>query len=414
MMDHMHNTFELKKILFVTYGGGHVKMVIPIAKRLMEQDGFQVNVLGLTTARSDLEKQSIPYFSFSDLPIDEEAMAYGKLLVGRQGGHPLVSKQESIAYMGISYKCLVEAYGEEEAEERYLKQGRQAFLPITVMEQVIREGGYDLVVTTNSPRAEQAAILAARNLGVSALCMVDLFALQGVKWIGQKGYANKVCVLAESVKNMLVDAGRAPDEIVVTGNPAFDRLADPTFKEKAKILRSKKGWGNKKVILWCSQPEPETHPFTGEKGDPNLPFMIERELQKVCDKHEGWHLFVRPHPSENLEQRPYLSDVEYGRDEDLYELLYAVDLVVVMSTTVGLEAALIGKPVVALNMSIFSPDMPYADMGIAYGVDCLEELNDTLQEALNKRVLSTGLPPVGHAANAVCEVITGMLEEVDG
>ena len=390
-------------------------MIVPVARQLIQQDCCDVKILALTTARKAVEEAGLPCFSMRDVPLSKEANSYGKELLHKiGGGHPDVPYNESLAYMGLSYEALVKEHGETEAAGLYAQKGRQAFLPISLMKQIISEGNYDLVVATNSPRAEQAAILAAGELGIPALCMVDLFALQEVEWIGKTGYANKVCVLAESVKNMLVDAGRAPDEIVVTGNPAFDRLADPTFKEKAKVLRSKKGWGNKKVILWCSQPEPETHPFTGEKGDPNLPFMIERELQKVCDKHEGWHLFVRPHPSENLEQRPYLSDVEYGRDEDLYELLYAVDLVVVMSTTVGLEAALIGKPVVALNMSIFSPDMPYADMGIAYGVDCLEELNDTLQEALNKRVLSTGLPPVGHAANAVCEVITGMLEEVDG
>ena len=404
-----------KKILFVTYGGGHVNMIVPVARQLIQQDCCDVKILALTTARKAVEEAGLPCFSMRDVPLSKEANRYGKELLHKIGGsHPDVPYNESLAYMGLSYEALVKEHGEIEAAGLYARKGRQAFLPVSLMKQIISEGNYDLVVATNSPRAEQAAILTAGELGIPALCMVDLFALQEVEWIGKTGYANKVCVLADSVKNMLIDAGRSPDEIVVTGNPAFDRLADPAIKKKAKVLRSKKGWGNKKVILWCSQPEPEVHPFTGKKGNPNLPLTIEKELQKICNKYEAWHLFVRPHPSENLDTRMQLKGVEYGQVEDLYELLYAVDLVVVMSTTVGLEAALIGKPVVALNMSIFSPDMPYADMGIAYGVDCLEELSDTLQEALKKRALSTGLPPVGHAAHAVCEVITGMLEEADG
>jgi len=403
----------MKKVLFVTYGGGHANMVVPVVKELMKRDFVQVDVLGLTTSRSAFEKQGIPCFSFKDLPIDQEAIAYGEALVENQQSHPLVSYRESVAYVGLSYQSLVRRGGAKEAEELYKAKGRQAFLPVDIMEKLIVDKSYDLVVATNSPRSEQAAIIAAGKLNVPSICMVDLFATQGIKWIGQKGYASKVCVLADAVKDMLVNGGRLPDEVVVTGNPAFDQLANLELDQLGRKLRQTKKWDEKKIILWCSQPEPEVHPFTGEKGNPELPMQIEKALKKACDEHQEWQLFVRPHPSENLEKREYLEGVEYGREEDLPSLLKAVDVVVVTSSTVGLEAALIGKSVVALNMSIFSPDMPFADMGIAHGVDQLEGLGSAIQEGINKKTFGVALPPVGRSTHSVCKVITDLLEVVD-
>ena len=54
--------------LFVTYGGGHVKMVLPIAEKLIKE-GYSVQIFALTTAIDILKKSSVPYFSYKNLPI---------------------------------------------------------------------------------------------------------------------------------------------------------------------------------------------------------------------------------------------------------------------------------------------------------------------------------------------------------
>lgn len=399
----------MKNILFVTYGGGHATMTAAVAKKLIESDRFHVDVLALTTARKFLEKQGMRPFSFRDLPINKEARLYGERLLKGEPQHPDIPYEESSAYMGLSFADLVQDFGEKEAERKYQEAGRQAFLPVNLMKGLISRGQYDLVVATNSPRTERAAIEAAKSLGVPALCMVDLFALQGVKWIGRKGYANKVCVLAEPVKRTLCEAGRSDDEVVVTGNPAFDYLVDASIQEKAEKMRRGKEWGDQKVVLWCSQVEPERHPFTGEKGDPELPFRIEQQLKTICDDC-GWRLVVRPHPSENMDTRKYLDGVEYGRNDELAPLLKAVDVVVVTSSTVGLEALLLKTPVLALNMSIFSKDMPFTKMGLAQGANSLVEIKPALQAvAKHETVLDTGLPPVGFAAQSVVDEIQSLL-----
>ena len=54
--------------LFVTYGGGHVKMVLPIAEKLLK-DGYSAYIFALTTAINTLKHTSVPYFSYKDLPM---------------------------------------------------------------------------------------------------------------------------------------------------------------------------------------------------------------------------------------------------------------------------------------------------------------------------------------------------------
>jgi predicted glycosyltransferase len=89
--------------------------------------------------------------------------------------------------------------------------------------------------------------------------------------------------------------------------------------------------------------------------------------------------------------------------EPIAALLHAVDLVVVITSTVGLEAAIVGRPVVSVDASVFTADTPYAAMGVSIGVARVEDLGTTVLSAL----ASSGLV-FGHGnekRNATREVI---------
>ncbi len=398
-----------KKIVFVTYGAGHVNMLVPIIKKLQKKRHLELIVLGLTTAGITLKKNKIPYIGFKDLleVKDKGAVKWGERLAEPYSSSSLVPYDESVAYMGLSYVELEVRYGVDEASALYQEKGRQAFFPVSIMERFLSNESPDLVVATNAPRSEQAAITAAGNLGIKSICLVDLFALQEVQWIGQSGYANKVCVLSNVVKQTLIDAGRLSEEIVVTGNPVFDQLLE--YKELSSYWRKKKGWiDNLKVILWASQIEPEKHPFTDRQGNPGLPREIELEFINLMTKHPDWYLVIRAHPNEeisydNLPENIRLSDYT---DEDLYGLIASVDLVVTMTSTLGLEAALLGKPLVTIDMSIFTDDAPYSKMGISKGVSSLHKLENTLLSVFSEeRLFTECLPEIGDATDKILSVI---------
>lgn len=374
----------MSSILIVAYGGGHVSMLAPLAKALASS-AHRVTFIALTTAHAALEQMGIPHIGFSHLQeaVEADALRWGlELSVSVPNGGP-VSSKETVAYLGASFRDLVDEYGEADAKRRFSESGRQAFLPVATMRRVIERIAPDLVIATNSPRAERAAILAAGQLGIPSVCAVDLFALQEVQWIGQPGYATRVCVLNESVRNMFLAHGRKPEEVIVTGNPAFDKLTAPETATAGAQLRQARGWDDgKKTVLWASQIEPERHPFSDLKGDPSLPRLVEKHLREIVAADENLRLVVRYHPSERIDFEPGVR-VDYSPvSEPISTLLHAVDAVVVTASTVGLEAALAGRPVVSIDNSIFTPDTQYSATGVSRGVTDLQDLRIALDESL--------------------------------
>lgn len=369
----------MKKILFVCYGSGHVRMVLPVAQWLRASGRAQVEVLGLTTAAAVVQAAGLPLRQFKDFARDADAgaLAHGRQLVALMGD--VADPDESAAYLGLSYADLEAEVGAAEAERRYAQLGRQAFLPVRTLTRILQSLQPDVLVVTNSPRAERAAALAAARMGMPTVCIVDLFAVDEVRWIGDADYAQRVCVLNEGVRQFLLAAGRSPEQVVVTGNPAFDALQDPAAIQRGQALRARQGWQDKRVLLWPSQAEPAVHPFNGKPGDPTLPSRVLDALAAWTLAHPQAVLCVRPRAGEALPPLPD-SDriVVTGQDWALPELLHATDVVVTLTSTVGLEAHLCGARLVQVLGSVFDDAMPLARFGIADAAVSLADLPASL------------------------------------
>ncbi len=369
----------MKKVLFVCYGSGHVRMVVPVAHALQAAGLAQVQVLGLTTAARVVRAAGLPLLQFKDflLPGDEAALALGQELLADMGA--VQDPAESAAYLGLCFAELQAEVGPQEARARYARLGRQAFLPVNTLRRILQVVQPDLLVVTNSPRAERAAVLAAASIGLPSVCIVDLFAIDEVRWIGAPDYAQRVCVLNEEVKQFLISAGRKPEQVVVTGNPAFDVLQGPHPVRAGRELRHSQGWDDKRVLLWPSQTEPAVHPFDGRPGDPSLPEQVLAQLVAWVQDHADAVLCVRPRAGEPMPALP--SDpriVVTGQDWPLPELLHAVNTVVTLSSTVGLEGHLCGTRLIQVLGSVFEDAMPLARFGVADAAVPLPGLHQAL------------------------------------
>jgi hypothetical protein len=365
----------MKKVVFVCYGSGHVRMVLPLARALHEGGRVKVQVLALTTAAAVVRDAGLPLLQFKDFvrPGDEAARARGRELTATLSD--VVDAEETAAYLGLSYADLEAEAGVQQAAARYARDGRQAFLPRRTLTRILEQVRPDLVVATNSPRAERAAIEAADALGIPAVCVVDLFAVDEVRWIAQPAYAQRVCVLNESVREFLIAAGRKPQEVVATGNPAFDALHAPGLAEQGAALRARHGWQGKRVLLWPSQVEPALHPFDGTPGDPTLPDRALQALLAWTLAHPDAVLCVRPRAGQAVPALPaHERIVLTGQDWPLSPLLHAVDLVVTLTSTVGLEGHLAGARLVQVLGSVFDQAMPLARFGIADAAVPLDHL----------------------------------------
>ena len=356
-----------KTVLFVAYGSGHIKMLIPVAQALAASGLARPVVLALTTAAPAARAAGLEMVQFKDfvLPSDAAALAQGRRLMAALGV-PVADEDETSAYLGLSFADLVADVGLAQAQAHYADRGRQAFLPMATLMRILKTIKPGVVVATNSPRAERAAVLAARRQGVAAVCVVDLFAIDEVQWIGQAGYADKVCVLNPAVRQFLMASGRHAEQVVVTGNPGFDALNSADAVAQGQQLRRAQRWVGKRVILWPNQVEPAVHPFDGRPGNPDLPAHALAQVMAWVVSRSDAVLCVRARAGEPVPRLPCDPRmVLTGQDWPLAPLLHAADVVVTLSSTVGLEGHLAGCRVVQVLGSVFDSAMPLARYGMA-------------------------------------------------
>ncbi|PLW78139.1 hypothetical protein [Cohaesibacter celericrescens] len=376
-------------ILLGAYGGGHMRMIIPVAKQLQAR-GHKVCIFAFTTAVSMVQSSGLPWFSYMALPqaqLPEVKEKGQELASGFPDGGPM-SKAHSSAYLGCNYRDLVLQNGSAKAAEIYQQDGRFAFNPIHLMEEVLDYIQPKVVVTTSSPRSEKALIKAAGNKTINSLCMLDLFGMQEVAWLKEAGFGNELCVLNEGVKQFVAESGRPSDEIIITGNPAFDRLQNEDTIQAGRLLREKKGWGKngKIVVLYASCAEPAVHPFTGEPGLEDLPRKIEAHLVDLVTKDDKYELIIRRHPNEPQDVKTYGSIHQSTMKDDIDNLMHAVDLVVVTRSTVAVQAALAGRPVLSVECSSLQ-DSPFGKLGFSTAVFSIEKIEKTLN-ALSEKLAS--------------------------
>jgi len=400
------------KVFLVAYGGGHVAVLAPVAQKLKEK-GHEVVFLALTTAKNYLDKRNIESIGFRDLLFlaDDKASKYGeKLAAGLEVG--AVAHEESVAYLGMSYSDLASEKGEVEAEKLYAQHKRQAFLPVRSLKAALAHYKPDIVVATNSPRAERAAIIAAGELHIPSICVVDLFALKEIEWIGKPGFAKRVCVLSEAVRQMFLQAGRGADEVVVTGNPAFDVLQTDEARARGAKMRRENGWDDGKInILWASQTEPEKHPFSDIKGDPQLPYDIEKCLREFVVANDGFRLVVRYHPSQNDIFRDGKNVAYSPATDEVAAVIHACDMCITITSTVALEAHIAGKPVITVDKSIFTDEAPFSRMGISQGVEDIEMLPGAILNR-SKHTIVKKPQEIQNATDKVIESIELLVENV--
>lgn len=359
----------------MAYGGGHIRALLPVALRMHREGNADVRVLALTTAGAVARGSGVPTLGFADLarPEDAAALTLGRRLAADLPAGP-VPAEESHAYLGLSYAELRARLGEQGARGRYRERGRAAFLPTPVLRRWFADWRPDLVVTTNSPRAERAALIAARELGIPSVCLLDLFGIQDRDVLARPGYGDRLCVLSPAVRDAMVEAGRPGQEVVVTGNPAFDRIDSEENRRAGAQLRKRRGWGPAPVVLWATQP-------LTSAADRAERARAEASLATLAEAGR-WRVVVRPHPSEPPSGVADVTGAEPSpQSEPLHALLHAVDLVVTVASTVGLEAAIAGTPVLQLTGTSLARNAPLAELGMAYPVPHGESLVDAIHAA---------------------------------
>jgi UDP-N-acetylglucosamine 2-epimerase len=235
----------------------------------------------------------------------------------------------------------------------------------------------DLLVVMNELNVlGRTAVLVARSKGVRSLHVQHGIMADRMLW--GKLHADQIAVWGEADHRRLICTGVPSERITVTGNPRFDHLAQPTSSETVKALLSSLGLqADCPIILVTTQHD------SLEASRQQLSAVI--QAAAGLPQHQ---IVVKLHPAEAFDPyRRMLRELEAShlhlvRDVDLFTLLEASAVLITRFSTTGLEAMLIGKPVISLNFSGQPDRVPYAESGAALGVHQPEELLPALEAVL--------------------------------
>lgn len=364
------------KILLASYGGGHVNMIVPVYKSLLKA-GFEPIVFGFTAAEVRLKNENISYISYKDFVNEygnkEDILKYGQELHSKLGPNALISEDETIAYLGINFYELVQREGLESAQALYKKLERKSFLPLEFMTYVLKKFNPCAVVSTNSPRSEEAILKSAKLLNIKRYCINDFLSKMELEArTGHAGYANKIFVANEKFKTFFIQSGWDASDVIVSGNPAFDSINSKSTIELKNHLIKEYNLGNKLNILFILGNGEQLLRIDDE--------MLERIFE--LKKKYQFNLILRPHPN-NTKPLPKGDVIISKKEENIHGWLHASNIIITIISTVALEASIIDKTVIQYLPNEIENRISFNELDIGQEAHTLEEFSSLLEKAIS-------------------------------
>lgn len=197
--------------------------------------------------------------------------------------------------------------------------------------------------------------------------------------------ADVTAVYGQYHKDLLTQVGGYPENaVVVTGQPRYDRMIDLNSRSVRSELMER--WNldpSKKIVLWTTQ----CHGISDSENELNFQTVFDsisliENVQLIIKQHPGepkrYDTMIREH------LRKYSIDVHFvAKDSDTLGLLAICDLVLLLHSTVGLEAVALQKPLIVMNLGGQPDIVNYVQEGVACGVYRPEDLKPTIEQLLH-------------------------------
>ena len=368
----------MKKIMYFPYGGGHGNIVKCLYKGLAGKPELEQKVVALTVSWRIFDDNNIPYgrlIDYRNIIKDwDKIIKIGKRLAeNTEFRNPDLQYDDYCAYLGIGYYCLIDEYGEKEAEKRYVEMGRRAFCPVKVMKEILQYEKPDAVIITCGVRTERAVGIAANELEIPVIRIADL---QEFEASGCECYT---CVMNEYAKRYAVSVlNENLEHVYITGQPVFEENNIIDAEINLNIRKELKLDQYDKLIVYLEQP------------GLNETSSVENEIIKIAEDKTNWLFVLKQHPNQTGDLRTSIcGNVLTLRKYPLNYLLYNCNLAITRDSTAGLEAVLFDKALInmALAKSVndfFSvEDFDYSRYGISHKVTDLGDLSAAIDFCLN-------------------------------
>ena len=187
--------------------------------------------------------------------------------------------------------------------------------------------------------------------------------------------ADVQAVWGESNKSWAINRGKSSESQVVTGNPKYDLLLSikNSFKKENSPVYTELGLKREKgIILIATQ-------WYSEVGSCFSPKIMEQFIWKSLEATKDFpdkQVVVKLHPTFCKINKEIVSAIVNELDlknvviteKFLWQLLASCDILIIQSSTAGLEAMLFDKPVITLNSSETQYFSPYAGSKSCYRI----------------------------------------------
>jgi UDP-N-acetylglucosamine 2-epimerase len=274
-----------------------------------------------------------------------------------------------------------------------------------------------LIVMTDSTVPCRIAVLSARLANVPSLLLLHS-GLIGWIYDCPTFVSDQIAVMGEFAKRVLIADDVDGSKIVVTGRPSYDAL-----------IRAQAGFDRKEI---CSRlglvPTKKIVVYTTENLPPRESEVMTRAVCKALKELQDAQFVIKVHPSE-LDLSIYRSvtkelglEVMITREAPIYEILYVCDVMITGFSATALDAMILDKSVITVNLTGLKDPLPFAESGAAIGVyeeGDLEKavrmglydegVKEKLRRARQRFVLEHAYKKDGKASERVVELVGQMI-----
>jgi glycosyltransferase involved in cell wall biosynthesis len=272
----------------------------------------------------------------------------------------------------------------------------------------------DIVIMLNEiSLSDRLAALVSAQVGTPSI------SIQHGLYIGyayRKLATDKVIVWGNEPKKFWEKRGCTPEQVISVGSFAHEK-----WRDLIEINRTVSPDGGRPRVLFLGQ---NPAAFISARTHRKTVDAVFRAIQSLPE----YHFMIKSHPAENAE--PYHaacnklasnSNVEIRTIGSVEDVILESDLVITIFSTAGLEAMLLGKPVIVLNLSqepSIAPYVPAAEL-----VESAELLPGAIQQIIKdpehqQTLVSAGKKYAdeyfgtidGHAADRAVRVIQDLAE----
>lgn len=286
-------------------------------------------------------------------------------------------------------------YGKDGAMERFSQNGvvcedimRHCIeISISEIEYLLQVLMPDLIITGTSSDdfTEKYLWTAARNMKIKSFAVIDSWVNYGIrfskytlkeseKYWSERDFSylpNFILTMDDYSKKEMIKDGIPEEKIVVTGQPYLEYTRKRILQvedEKVKAYRKKVGCLNdEKLIVYASDniyrdfDDKEGKTYWGYNERTIFPYVYDA-LMNVEPNSNEFVLLVRPHPKEDisywegiaLENKRLRMIIDASTTGDL--IIRAADLIISMQSMFLMEAALVGKKIMSVQIGLQRED----------------------------------------------------------